>query len=895
MIGAHITHYKVTGKLGAGGMGEVYRAHDTELDRDVALKVLPPAFSADPERLARFEREARLLASLNHPNIASIYGVVTHEQQRILVLELVEGTDLKMRIEQGAVPVEDTIGIALQVARALESAHDQGVIHRDLKPANIQITPSGTVKVLDFGLAKALDATGDPSDPGVSKSPTLLASGTVEGVILGTAAYMSPEQARGKTVDRRADIWAFGCVLFEMLTGKQSFSGDTVSDTLASILAREPDLDALPAATPPRLRRLLKRCLDKDPNQRLRDIGEARITLEQIQRGEPDPAATAATVAPPSRGGSKRGWMAAAAFFVVAVVAVGMYFGKRAPEPELLTLAVMPPSEGPIELQGFHPGPPAFSPDGKSVAFTSRTAEGTFLYVRRLDEPVPRRIPGTSGAGYPFWSYDGRYLGYFANGSLFRVGVEGSPPITLAESRFGKGGSWNQDDVIIFARTYNEGIYRVSANGGEVTAVTTLNMSKGYNSHRFPEFLPDGRRFIFLARGGGTGTGGQEKTALFLSSLDGDTTRLLVETPAQATVSAGHLLFMRNNVLMARPFDVDTAEFTGEAFPLVENVRMLPGAARAVFDASPSGRLAYMGGSIQPGFKLMMVDEEGRTIKQIGEPGEYDAERISPDGKYVALEVYQEVGGLNDIWIYEIERGIRTRFTFSNGSEGQPVWSGDGKWIAYSGTDSVHIDIYRKPVDGSGPSELVFADDSDKTTDDWSPDGKYIIYTRGVTGTEEDLYMVEADGDPATKTPIPLQTSDYTEYAGKVSPNGKWIAFASFETGRVEVYVTTFPTPGRKYRVSTNTGTEPRWYPDGKRIVYAATDGNFYYVDVQLSDAGGFNASAPVQLMPTTNQEFDVLPDGSGLLVIQPFDPMGAPPLTIVTDWRQAFRRDHAR
>lgn len=889
MIGTRITHYEVVEKIGEGGMGQVYRAHDTELDRDVALKVLPAAFSGDAERLARFERESRLLASMNHPNIAAIYGVVTHDEQRVLVLELVEGIDLAVRIQQGALPVDEAVAIALQMANALESAHDQGVVHRDLKPANVKLTPGGTVKVLDFGLAKALDSTGDTSDPRLSKSPTLIASGTVEGVILGTAAYMSPEQARGKPVDRRADIWAFGCVLYEMLTGTQSFRGDTVSDTLASILAREPDLARLPKTTPPRLRRLVERCLDKDPMHRLRDIGEARIVLEEIQKGEPDPETAAATGVPvvPRRRG-RAGWTLAFVFLILSLVTTGMYLFKPAPRNELLMLSVMPPSDGPIELQGFHPGPPAISHDGVRVAFVARTPEGPLLYVRDLDDPTPRRIPGTNGAGYPFWSPDGRHVGYFANGSLMRVGVDGSPPMTLAVARFGKGGSWNQDDVIIFAPSFNQGISRVSANGGEVTALTTLDQEAGHNSHRFPVFLPDGRRFLFLARAG-SGTG----STLYVTSIDGDAPRRLLQTPAHAVISGGHLLFMRNNVLMAQPFDMSTAELTGEAIPLVENVRYLPGAARSVFDASPGGRLVYMAGSETPGFRLLMVDESGREIEQIGEPGEYDNPRISPDGKYVALEVFQEVGGLNDIWVYELERGIRTRFTFSNGSESNPIWSRDGRFIAYSGTDSVHVDIYKRKADGSSPAELVYADPSDKFIDDWSPDGKYIIYTSATAGGEADLSMVEVEGDPHNKTAIPLQTGEHSEFGGAVSPDGKWIAFASSESGRVEVYVTTFPTPGRKYLVSTDSGTNPRWYRDGRAISYVSTDGRYNRVDVQLTESGGFSASEPVQLLNVQTPGYDILPNGGGFLVIQPFDPLGSLPLTVVTDWRQAFLREH--
>ena len=900
MIGSTISTYKVTAKLGEGGMGQVYRAHDTALGRDVALKLLPPGFSDNPERLARFEREARLLASLNHANIAAIYGIVPHENERVLVLELVEGADLSEHLQMGPMPVDEAVKVARQVADALESAHDNGVIHRDLKPANIQTTPDGTVKVLDFGLAKALDPAGDRSDPDLSKSPTMIASGTVEGVILGTAAYMSPEQARGKALDRRADVWAFGCVLYELLTGRQAFSGETVSDTLASILKTEPDFDLLPDNTPLPVRRLLERCLEKDARQRLRDIGEARIILEKVERGEVVGEAPSAETAPAGRAGSSRtGWIAALVFFVAAAALAAMLATRTTPEPELLALSVTSPADGPFALQGYHPGPPMLSADGKRVVFCTRAADGTFIYVRDLDNPNPYRINGTQGAGYPFWSPDGRHIGFFANGMLMRVGADGSPPMPVCDARFGKGGTWSADGTIVFAPTFNAGLHRVSENGGTSEEITTVDPSKGENSHRFPVFLPDGRRYLFLARGGSAGAASftTQGSRIVMGSLDSDGLTDIMTSTAQVALSAGHVLFLRGNVLMAQPIDAQAGALSGEAFPLIENVRGLPGAARAVFDASDNGRLVYMTGSALPGYRLLLVDETGREVEQVGEEGEYAGPRVSPDGKHIALEVYETVGGVNDIWVYEVARGVRTRLTFSAGPESNPVWSPDGRYVAYSGTDSTGAQIYRKAMDGSAPAELVFGDDNDKFISDWSADGRHLIYTQSGPDGATDIWMVEAEGESEGKQPVALLTGPFAEFDGRVSPDGRWMAYSSTETGgRVEVFVTTFPKPGSRYRLSHESGNLPNWSPDGRALFYYSVDGRCMRVDLMLSDSGGLTAATPVAVFDAAGiGAFDVLPDGSGFVTIQPFDPLGAPPLNFLTDWRAAFARGRGR
>jgi hypothetical protein len=556
MIDKKLSSYEVVEKIGAGGMGEVYRARDTKLGRDVALKILPEAFARDAERLGRFEREARLLASLNHPNIASIYGLENADSTHFLVLELVDGEDLSKRIARGAVPVDEALGIARRIAEALEAAHEQGVVHRDLKPGNVVTDADGAVKVLDFGLAKALDA--DASDvTDLSHSPTMVTGSTVQGVILGTAAYMSPEQARGKRVDKRADIFAFGCVLFELLTGKRCFTGETVSDTLASILAREPEWEDLPKQTPPALERLLRRCLMKDSKQRLRDIGEARIAIDKIAAG--NTGADAVEAAPPQAAGKKRSllpWTLAAALALVVVFTGASYVRRPADQAPVVRAFIPPADDSPFELSSLHPGPAAVSPDGTKIAFSARDKNGaTVLWIRHLDQIEARPFPGSEGAGYPFWSPNGKSIGFFANAKLKRVDSGGGPPLTLCDAPVGKGGSWNEEDVILFAPSFNGPIHRVAAAGGESQPVTEVDADHGQNSHRFPHFLPDGRHYLFFARAavatGGDGTG----SAVYLGSLDGEPARELFRCQSQSVYASGYLLFLRESALMARPFD----------------------------------------------------------------------------------------------------------------------------------------------------------------------------------------------------------------------------------------------------------------------------------------------------------------------------------------------------
>ena len=645
MIGKTLLHYEILQKLGAGGMGEVYQARDTKLGREVALKLLPQDMARDAERMSRFRREAKVLASLQHHNIAGIFGLEEDDSQVFLAMELAEGTDLSNRIQQGPIPEDEVLDIARQLAAGLEEAHEQGIVHRDLKPANIKLGSDGKVKILDFGLARAF-AGETAGEENLANSPTITATMSQGGVILGTAAYMSPEQARGKPVDRRADIWSFGVVLFEMLTGKQIFEGETVSDTLAAVLRADLEWDRLPEDISPGMRHLLERCLERDPLRRLRDIGEARIFLDAGAKDSSLLASSASILAGSTdiygeNGGRKSIpiWAAIvmAGVFAIAGTLVGWQVLNGSEPPPLFNTTLPAPTDGVFHLLSARPGPAAISPDGTMVVYSMRDQAGqVHLYLRRLDQPDGSVLSGTSSAAYPFWSPDSRYIGFFSNdeSKLKKIAVSGGPPVTLCSTTNMKGGTWNEGDVILFAPTANSEIHRVSASGGEPDTVTTLNSEGGENSHRHPRFLPDGKQFLFLAR-----MSGNKENQVYLASLDGGEPRRVVTSQVAAEYSMGSLLTVREGILLAAPFDLSSGEL-GEAVPLVENILMITqGAACAVFSSTLGGMLAYQVSTGVMERALEWVGAADAKLGLVGDPGDLFRPRISPDGTQAVVEV----------------------------------------------------------------------------------------------------------------------------------------------------------------------------------------------------------------------------------------------------------------
>ena len=754
VIGETHGHYHITERIGAGGMGEVYRATDTKLKRDVAIKVLPDEVAQDPARLARFQREAELLASLNHPHIAAIHGLEEAAGKPLLILELVEGEDLSERLERGAIPGDEATEIARQIAEALEEAHEHGVIHRDLKPANVKLTPEGKVKVLDFGLAKAWDAedvTGGSRD--ASRSPTLAYSGTQAGVILGTAAYMSPEQARGKVVDKRADIWAFGVVLYEMLVGDKLFGGETATDIIASVVKEQPDWARLPEETPRVLRHVLRRCLVKDPHKRLRDIGDARLEIELALSGDedaPEPASAASA-------GPTAGWRRLAPWVVASLLGattLGVLLApRRTPESPVLRFDVPPPEGASFALQVASPGPVRVSPDGRMLTYAAFSPEGEQqLFVQALDEAEARALPGTQGAMYPFWSPDSRHIAFFADRKLKRIEAAGGPPLNLCDARSGRSGSWGPDGLILFAPSGLSPIHQVSDRGGESTAVTAFDEGRKEGSHRYPRLLPDGRSFLYLAV---HGEGLAEGYFIVAASLDGGEPKILLRAPVAVEYASGHLFFQRDQTLMAQPFDPDRLELTGEPRPLVDPVAKISLTTHAVFSVSPAGVLAWHaqgGGAVLD--HLVWRDRQGEELGRVGEPVFISEMSLSPNGDQAVARILDLGSGQSDLWLYEMTRGLGSRFTFDGSGSRSGVWSPDGESLVFSSDRDGTWDLYRRFLDGSSKDELLYSDDYRMRAFGWHPDGSTLGFEQFSEEGRWDILMLPLSGDRAPR-PLP--------------------------------------------------------------------------------------------------------------------------------------------
>ncbi len=906
--GMSLSNYRVVDALGVGGMGEVWRAEDEKLGREVALKVLPAEFAQDPERMARFEREAKVLASLNHPNIATLYGLetvgVTPEEGRensefripnselpasevtFLAMELVEGEDLSERIKRGPVPVEETVAIALQIAEALEAAHEQGIVHRDLKPANIKLRPDGTVKVLDFGLAKAWETEG--ADPGLSLSPTVTSHATAAGLILGTAAYMSPEQAAGIAVDRRADIWSFGVVLWEMLTGHKLFEGETVSHVLASVLKDEVDVEELSSATPPRLLELIGRCLRKKPRERLQAIGDARIVLEEDLTGPENPVTTGSqgeAIAPPPAL-----WRRVLPWATTAILALA--FGAAMwsvlhQKPQVIAATVAPPEGTEININPASPGPAAVSPDGLSIAYSARDTGGeVLLYLRRIDAPQAQAFSGTENAAYPFWSPDSRWIGYFnrADGTMKKIDTRGGPPITLCGAPNGKGGTWNSDGVIVFAPDAGGPLMRVSSAGGEPTKVTEVDVAR-HNSNRHPRFLPGGRHLLFLARGITP-----PQSTLMAVDLESGETRDIMPLVTQADYADGNLLFVRERALMARPFDPDSLEFMGDAVPVAEGVLVVSGASLATFSVSQTGILSFITGQPDVLTELEWRDRSGTIEGTLGDPTSYRSLVVSPDDTMAAVLVTDMTIGTDDIWIFDLERNLRSRFTFDPALDVYPVWSPDARSLYFASNRGGQQGLFRKDVTGAGTVELILEDTRNLWPTSVSPDGKWLLVSAPGEGTGENIFSVELDGDVEMK---PFRSTEFQEAAAVFSPDGRWVAYHSDESGEFEVYVTPFPEPGRRWQVSTASGAYPVWSSDGSEIVFSRMDGVLVSARVR-SDADNFVVEGEDELFSMQPPEvggpyFSISSDAQRVLVVPSTAQRADSLLHLLVNWPTAL------
>jgi len=886
--GTRLGPYEITALIGAGGMGEVYRARDTKLNRDVALKILPDAFVLDGDRIARFRREAQVLASLNHPNIAAIYGFEDRGSTHALVLELVEGPTLADRIVKGPIPLDEALPIAKQIAEALEAAHEQGIIHRDLKPANIKLRDDGTVKVLDFGLAKAMEPLSAIS-PALTASPTITTPAQMTGVgmILGTAAYMSPEQAKGRPADKRSDVWALGCVLYEMLTGKRAFEGEDVSDTLAAVLRADPGWNAVPSATPANIRTLLRRCLEKDVRRRIGSVGTVQFLLTE-------PAATDAVVPPANRWRERAVWAVA----LLALAAGLVFLAARKQGDRVLPLVVQfqveaPPGEF---LPGANGAPRfAVSPDGQFIVFGSTLlGKRDQLWVRRLDAPAAQPLRGTEtvpvrgiAIQQPFWSSDSRYVAYFDEpaSSLKRVDVStGAVQVVTQVSGNQYAGTWNSGDVILFASSATNGLRRVSASGGTPTQLTTLDRSRQETRHLWPVFLPDGRHFVYHVQASG-GT----PSAIYLGELDSPQHTKLVESDYGPQFAAPDLLlYIRGQSLMAQRVDLSAGLLTGTPV-LVADAVIATNAGRIAVSASNTGVLVFASGPSEGAKQqLIWVDRTGQMQTPLGPPVGSFSIALSPDGRRVALADVATGAAYPDIFVYDIDRDVRTRLTTDPAPDAYPVWSPDGTRIVFRSTRNQKIALYEVLASGSVPEHELLTTDAEESLVpfDWSLDSRLIVFGRG-----RDLWVLPMTGD---RKPVPYLITRFNKIHAALSPNGRWLAYASNEAGSYQIFVQSFPDPSLgKWTVSPAGGVLPRWNRNGRELFYLDTAGRI--MTVPVTTEGSFKLGQPVSLFTMASlgtssvsdrgSPYDVASDGKRFLLSIPQAAPISPPLNVVVNW----------
>jgi Tol biopolymer transport system component len=851
--GTRIGSYEVVAPLGAGGMGEVYRAHDAKLNRDVALKLLPAAFAMDPDRLSRFNREAQILASLNHPHIAAIYGLEQTDGLQTLVLELVDGETLGQRIRRGPVPLPEALTIARQITEALDAAHERGIVHRDLKPENIKISTDGNVKVLDFGLARPGVA---PAGSGPSDSPTTI--GPTQGVLLGTAPYMSPEQARGKAVDKRADIWAFGCVLYEMLTGSRAFPGDTPFDAIAAVIEREPDWAKLPKATPPRIRQLLARCLEKDPRQRLRDIADARVDLDVDAPG---------AAGEPVKSVAAR-WVPVAMVAGLLGLAAGVLWPRAITTPARATQFTFgPAAEQSLELSAAVP-----SPDGTRIAFVARQASGDrALWIRRLDSNQLQRVAGSEGAsGAPLWSPDGRFVAFVAQGKLKKADPAGDSIVNICPMQANLGATWNADNIIVLAPVNRTVLHRVSADGGAPEPITRLDANRRENSHRFPQFLPDGRHFLFTAR-----SDVEANNMIYVGSLDSAEIKPLLAAQSNAMYAPpGFLLFAQEGTLIAQRFNPDTLALSGERIPVATRIAHARPSSSAMFAVSADGTVLTYVSEVNRLARLTWFDRTGKAVGTIGPEMEYTEVRIAPDGKQATVVIPDSVSGNRDIWLIEFEGGSLTRLTSHPANDWWVVWAPDSRQITFATDRDGRSSIYRKRLDGDSEESLLRMPDAGIFPRDWSRDGRFqLFFTEvGAVGSG-DIWALPLAGD---RKPLPLLQSSFTETSAVLSPDGRWIAYDSNESGVDEIYLKPFTGAGKR-RLSIGGGTSPRWR--GDEVFYTTQTNDVFAVLITGTDTlvpasppsralrpcGTTSTARLATLAPGLT--YDVAPDGQRFLL----------------------------
>jgi Tol biopolymer transport system component len=876
--GRQLGPYEILSALGAGGMGEVYKARDTRLDRTVAIKVLPAHLAESPDLRARLEREARALSSLSHPHICALYDIGQQDGVDFLVMEHLEGETLATRLQRGPVPVEEALPIGMQVAEALDKAHRQGVIHRDLKPGNVMLTKSGA-KLLDFGLARAEGVAGAGA-ASETAMPTMNQPLTAQGTILGTFQYMAPEQLEGREADARTDIFALGAVLHEMVTGQKAFTGGTQASLVAAVMHKQPPaISTLQPLTPPGLDQVVRTCLAKDPEARWQTAHDVALQLKWLAEG----GSLAGLPAPVSARRKTRERLAWSALAVVslAAVALGVAFVRRAPEPRRPVRFQIPAAADLTVV-----GSPRLSPDGRLLAFNATDATGTTqLWVRPLDALEAHPVSGTEGAGRPFWSPDSRYLGFFSGGKLKKVDVAGGPAQTLCDASTGSDASWSPEGVILFDGRTTDPILRVPAAGGVAKPEVPLDPKKGRTGAGWPEFLPDGRHFLYVGQFQPKG-----EPTLFVRALDTGEEQPLVKTASRVQYAPpGYLLYVREETLVAQPFDASSRKITGEAVPVAEGLGT-DAVGLAHFSASTDGTLAYRAGDTRSR-QLLWVDRSGKELETVGPSGEYGDLWPSPDGKRLVFEMPESVSGKSDLWIRDLARGVTSRFTFDPANDSTPVWSPDGRTIVFTSDRKGAGDLYRKDASGTGEEEVLLATDEEKYACDWSRDGRFLVFQSHSADTDWDIWALPMEGE---RKPFPVVKTRFREGTPVLSPNGRFIAYASNESGRREIYVQEFPEPRSKWQVSTAGGTDPHWRADGREIFYRAPDSRLMSVPVEVGST--FSAGAPVALFQARLQpavlrsHYRPSADGQRFLTLAPLGRNAILPTTVVLNWTAGLR-----
>jgi serine/threonine protein kinase len=915
--GKKLGPYEIVSPLGAGGMGEVYRARDTRLDRDVAVKVLPAHLANDPQLKQRFEREARTVSSLNHPHICTLYDIGREGSTDFLVMEYLEGETLQKRLERGPLEGEQLFRMAIEVSDALDKAHRKGVIHRDLKPGNIMLTPAGA-KVLDFGLAKtaaplvpgssssgkaapagAADAmTAGATAAGATASPTMSSPLTTAGSVVGTYQYMSPEQLEGREADARSDIFSLGAVIYEMATARRAFAGKSRYSVASAILEKDPDpIRSIAPEAPAALERVVSRCLAKDPEDRWQTARDVTVELQWASEHSSDAPASSPAVETAKTSPLRRllPWSMAGLAVAIAAVFAVIYFTRSPAAVSPIRSLISPPEKGSFAFNGPE-GVPVLSPDGTRLVFPATDASGKqALWLRPLDSLTAERLEGTEDASFPFWAPDSRHLGFFQQDKLKKIDVTGGPPVTLCDAPGGRGGAWSRNDVIVFApQILSGGLSSVPSAGGSPTTLASHKTSEGASSNRWPVFLPDGSHFLYLS--GDLSAAGTSKLGIYVGELGTDEAKFLLQSDSDALYAApGYLLFLRGSTLMAQPFDAGSQELKGEAFPVAENVGSPQLFRLGVFTVSQTGLLLYSaGGSGSGGGQLVWLDASGKQLGTVGKPGSGDL-MLSPDGRRLAY-VRSDSGGKHpDIWLMDLRRSVETRFTFGPLLNRFPVWSPDGARIAYTSPQNGQFNLFVKDTSGAGSGEPLLQSDAQKFASDWSRDGRYLLYTAvSPQGKSQgDLWALPLFGD---RKPFPYLQTQFNEGFGVFSPDVHWVAYESNESGSFEIYLSPFPKGGGKYQVSQGGGVQPHWSREGSEIYYLAPGGKLMEASIK-EKVSGVEIGTLRQLfqMPMANtgpagHAYSVAPDGKRFLVAK--EVQGASlPLTLVTDWTAGLKK----